>query len=325
MVPIATAFRSAPSGSPRRAAQHLLLWIGDRHRDHARRQPRRTADQQRARRHVGAARFLVAAVGVVVAGAELHRPAMGRLRGCTRSGGWRSPRAPRSSWQRSAARAPASGGLVRRSTRLTASLLHGSDHGAVAAGRQSRGRAIDLSARSRLAALDGFDARARPASIVYDPLRKGRRRPGTPKVRLAVKPAAALAAGPRDPQRPLLLPAMFLRLLVQHLANAGQVSPGYSAPWAAPGVPAKALKWLFQRHSPLAIKPDFTLWQLQWTMQLLRNCTTARYSINKERMVRLAEYSRDCLDELRASTGIAYEGRTQGTLQVFRTQKQLRC
>ncbi|NOT65034.1 MAG: D-amino acid dehydrogenase [Methylotenera sp.] len=106
-------------------------------------------------------------------------------------------------------------------------------------------------------------------------------------------------------------------------ANAGQVSPGYSAPWAAPGVPAKALKWLLQRHSPLAVKPDFTLWQLQWTMQLLRNCTTARYSINKERMVRLAEYSRDCLDELRTNTGIAYEGRTQGTLQVFRTQKQL--
>jgi D-amino-acid dehydrogenase len=56
---------------------------------------------------------------------------------------------------------------------------------------------------------------------------------------------------------------------------------------------------------------------------LLRNCTAKRYDTNKERMVRLAEYSRDCLDHLRASTGIAYEGRTLGTLQVFRTQKQL--
>ena len=28
MLPIAAAFRSAPAGSPRRAAQHLLLWIG---------------------------------------------------------------------------------------------------------------------------------------------------------------------------------------------------------------------------------------------------------------------------------------------------------
>jgi D-amino-acid dehydrogenase len=106
-------------------------------------------------------------------------------------------------------------------------------------------------------------------------------------------------------------------------ANAGQVSPGYSAPWAAPGVPMKALKWLFQRHSPLALKADFTLWQLEWTLKLLRNCTANRYDTNKERMVRLAEYSRDCLGELRSATGIAYEGRTQGTLQVFRTQKQL--
>ena len=106
-------------------------------------------------------------------------------------------------------------------------------------------------------------------------------------------------------------------------ANAGQISPGYSAPWAAPGVPVKALKWLFQRHAPLAVKSDFTLWQIEWTLKLLRNCTAKRYDTNKERMVRLAEYSRDCLGELRASTGIAYEARTQGTLQVFRTQKQL--
>ncbi|MEQ1599936.1 MAG: D-amino acid dehydrogenase [Methylotenera sp.] len=106
-------------------------------------------------------------------------------------------------------------------------------------------------------------------------------------------------------------------------ANAGQISPGYSAPWAAPGVPMKALKWLFQRHSPLALKADFTLWQLEWTLKLLRNCTAGRYDTNKERMVRLAEYSRDCMSDLRSHTGIAYEGRTQGTLQVFRTQKQL--
>ena len=106
-------------------------------------------------------------------------------------------------------------------------------------------------------------------------------------------------------------------------ANAGQISPGYSAPWAAPGVPIKALKWIFQRHSPLALKPDFSLWQLQWTLKLLHNCNAKSYDRNKERMVRLAEYSRECLGDLRANTGIAYEGRTQGTLQVFRSQKQL--
>jgi len=40
-------------------------------------------------------------------------------------------------------------------------------------------------------------------------------------------------------------------------------------------------------------------------------------------MVRLAEYSRDCLRELRAETDIAYDHRTLGTLQLFRTQEQI--
>lgn len=106
-------------------------------------------------------------------------------------------------------------------------------------------------------------------------------------------------------------------------ANAGQVSPGYASPWAAPGVPLKALKWLLQRHAPLAIKPTADPRQYLWLAQMLRNCTAARYALNKERMVRLSEYSRDCLDELRAETGLDYEGRQLGTTQLFRTQQQL--
>lgn len=106
-------------------------------------------------------------------------------------------------------------------------------------------------------------------------------------------------------------------------ANAGQVSPGYASPWAAPGVPLKAIKWLLQRHAPLAIKLTGDIDQYLWMAQMLRNCTAARYAVNKERMVRLSEYSRDCLDELRAETGIAYEGRQLGTTQLFRSQAQL--
>jgi D-amino-acid dehydrogenase len=106
-------------------------------------------------------------------------------------------------------------------------------------------------------------------------------------------------------------------------ANAGQISPGYASPWAAPGVPLKAVKWMFQKHAPLAIRLDGTQFQLRWMWQMLQNCTAERYAVNKGRMVRLAEYSRDCLQALRADTGIEYEGRTGGTLQVFRTQQQL--
>jgi len=106
-------------------------------------------------------------------------------------------------------------------------------------------------------------------------------------------------------------------------ANAGEVSPGYSAPWAAPGIPMKAIKWMCMKHSPLVIrsKLDPAMWR--WGLAMLRNCTAERYEINKSRMVRLAEYSRDCLRDLRAGTGITYDERSQGTLQLFRTQKQL--
>ena len=105
--------------------------------------------------------------------------------------------------------------------------------------------------------------------------------------------------------------------------NAGEVSPGYSAPWAGPGVPVKAIKWLLMHHRPLVIRPHLDLNLIRWGLAMLRNCTAARYELNKGRMVRLAEYSRDCLKELRAQTGIRYDERMQGTLQLFRTQAQL--
>lgn len=104
--------------------------------------------------------------------------------------------------------------------------------------------------------------------------------------------------------------------------NAGQISPGYATPWAAPGIPLKAIKWMFQRHAPLAVRLDGTAAQLKWMWQMLRNCDARHYVENKERMVRLAEYSRDCLKALRASTGINYEGRQGGTLQLFRSASQ---
>jgi D-amino-acid dehydrogenase len=106
-------------------------------------------------------------------------------------------------------------------------------------------------------------------------------------------------------------------------ANAGEVSPGYSAPWAGPGVPLKAIQWMLMTHSPLVIWPllDPAMWR--WGAMMLANCTARAYALNKSRMVPIAEYSRDCLKALRAVTGIRYDERMQGTLQLFRTQKQL--
>ncbi|OQM74686.1 D-amino acid dehydrogenase [Manganibacter manganicus] len=106
-------------------------------------------------------------------------------------------------------------------------------------------------------------------------------------------------------------------------ANAGEISPGYSSPWAGPGVPVKALKWLTMKHGPLVIRPGFDRHMWSWMLKMLRNCTAERYAVNKSRMVPVAEYSRDVLKALRSTTNIAYDERAKGTLQLFRTQKQL--
>lgn len=106
-------------------------------------------------------------------------------------------------------------------------------------------------------------------------------------------------------------------------ANAGEVSPGYSSPWAGPGVPVKAVKWLLMKHGPLVIRPKLDPVMWLWLLKMLRNCTSARYAVNKRRMIPIAEYSRDCLRALRTETGIHYDERSLGTLQLFRKQQQL--
>jgi D-amino-acid dehydrogenase len=96
-------------------------------------------------------------------------------------------------------------------------------------------------------------------------------------------------------------------------ANAGEVSPGYSSPWAAPGIPVKALEWLFMRHRPLFIWPTLVPAKVRRGLMMLRNCTSTRYELNKGRMVPIAEYSRGLLRALRVKIGITYDERELGT------------
>ncbi|MBV7396409.1 D-amino acid dehydrogenase [Mameliella sediminis] len=107
-------------------------------------------------------------------------------------------------------------------------------------------------------------------------------------------------------------------------ANAGELSYGMTSPWAAPGIPVKAVKWLFMKRRPLFIWPLISPTMWAWGAQMLRNCNEDSYRVNKSRMVRISNYSRDVMPDLISETGIEYDGREQGTLQLFRTEKQLK-
>ena len=63
-------------------------------------------------------------------------------------------------------------------------------------------------------------------------------------------------------------------------ANGGQISASHSAPWAAPNVPFLMLKWFGKEDAPLLyhLKADPVLWW--WSINFLRNCTSARLHKN---------------------------------------------
>lgn len=107
-------------------------------------------------------------------------------------------------------------------------------------------------------------------------------------------------------------------------ANVGQISPALSAPWSSPGMVAKALTGLYKPFSPLKISriPDAEM--ARWLWRFIANCNNRSYLRNKRNMLRLAEYSRDCLKTLRGEIAIDYAGRQFGTLVFFRDADQLR-
>ncbi len=107
-------------------------------------------------------------------------------------------------------------------------------------------------------------------------------------------------------------------------ANAGMLSFDYSTPWGGPGVPLKAIKWSLQEISPLHFNlKEFDFNTVSWMLKMLAQCNSDAFNINKERMLRVARYSRDCFADLRHELPIQYDGRQRGTLVVFRSPEQI--
>jgi len=105
-------------------------------------------------------------------------------------------------------------------------------------------------------------------------------------------------------------------------ANGGQISWSAAQPWAAPGTPANALRWLLRPHSPLIWRPraDPAMWS--WLGQFLRNCTTDRYRLHRQRLRRLARLSHESLLAMRRETGIRYAEQSRGTLLLYRDARE---
>ena len=103
-------------------------------------------------------------------------------------------------------------------------------------------------------------------------------------------------------------------------ANGGQISASHALPWAAPGVPWTALKWMLREDAPLLFRLRADPAQWRWGLRFLRECTAERFRANAAQLQRLGRYSRDALHELQRATGIRYDEVRRGILVFFTEQ-----
>src|SRR5688572_17536116 len=100
-------------------------------------------------------------------------------------------------------------------------------------------------------------------------------------------------------------------------ANGGQISADHAAPWAKPGVPLQALKWMFREDAPLLFRLRADPAQWRWGLEFLRNCTASRFRENAARLQQLGRYSRALLQALRKETGLQYDHVSRGILVLY--------
>lgn len=106
-------------------------------------------------------------------------------------------------------------------------------------------------------------------------------------------------------------------------SNGGLVSPGDATAWASPGALKTFIRSLYTPGLGIRVRPGFDPYFLSWSLRFVGECTTRRMRANTDVKLRLALYSRDCINQIAADTGMDYEQRAKGILYFFRSQESL--
>ena len=106
-------------------------------------------------------------------------------------------------------------------------------------------------------------------------------------------------------------------------ANGGQISVSHAEPWANPGAPLKILQWLGREDAPLLFRPRLSPRQWAWGLKFLYECLPGRTRRNTLEILKLALFSRDELQALRARLRIRYEHSELGILHLHTDSSEL--
>jgi D-amino-acid dehydrogenase len=106
-------------------------------------------------------------------------------------------------------------------------------------------------------------------------------------------------------------------------ANGGQLSYSHAEPWANINVIKKLPSLILKKDSPLVLNPfaDIRMWK--WCMQFLACCNTKKALQSSQNMIRLALYSKKCLEKIESDINFDFKKNNNGILHVFKSNEYL--
>ncbi len=102
-------------------------------------------------------------------------------------------------------------------------------------------------------------------------------------------------------------------------ANGGLLTPATSDSWAAPGTPAKILKWLGRDDAPMLLRLSALPGMLRWGLAFLANCREGAWRANTRAVLGLALASLAELRRIVELENLAYDRNRPGLLKIFRS------
>ena len=106
--------------------------------------------------------------------------------------------------------------------------------------------------------------------------------------------------------------------------NAGYLAPSHIIPLAAPGVMKKGIKWMFNRSSPLYIKPRWDRDLIQWGRAFNRSCSPEHVEKAIPVIKDIALLSQDLYDDLKATDDFTFHYEKKGLVMICKTEKMLK-
>ncbi|MBA6154778.1 NAD(P)/FAD-dependent oxidoreductase [Gelidibacter maritimus] len=105
--------------------------------------------------------------------------------------------------------------------------------------------------------------------------------------------------------------------------NAGFLSPSHFIPLSAPGVMRQGIRWMFNKSSPLYIKPRLDVDFMKWTLAFNKSCTAKHVNKSVPIIRDITMLSQELYSSIKQDEGFQFQLENKGLLMLCQSEKML--